>query len=365
MMKSFASFAARSAAVAIAALTFGLAAAAPALAEPVAIRFGFAQVGVGNRQFGSSNSAAILHSRGILAEEFKNDPDVTIEWSFFKGAGPAVNEALANKQLDFALQGDLPALIGRSNGLKTKLLAGSGIRANLYLAVTPKSGITSIADLKGRKVAQFRGTNLQLATDKVLAAHGLTERDVKFINMDFATATAALATGDVDAAFGQADYLALDKQGTAKVIYSTKDDDSTFTRHAHLLVTEAFEQAHPDLTYRVVKALVKAAAWSSDEANREGVFEEWAKSGVPVETFRADLDGQTLKYRNSPVIDDFLVAAYRDQAERAKGYRLIRGDVSVDGWFEPSYVDRAIAELGLTGTWPRYDAKGHQQTAAK
>lgn len=364
-MKALASLAAKSVFLATAALAFGLTAAEPVLAESVAIRFGFAQVGVGNRQFGSSNSAAILHSKGFLADEFKNDPDISIEWSFFKGAGPAVNEAIANKQLDFALQGDLPAVVGRSNGLKTKLLAASGLRANIYLAVTPKSGIASIADLKGRKVAQFRGTNLQLATDKVLAAHGLTERDVKFINMDFATATAALATGDIDAAFGQADYLALDKQGTAKVIYSTKGDDPTFTRHAHLLVTEAFEQAHPGVTYRVVKALVKAAAWASDEANREAVFEEWAKSGIPADTFRADLDGQSLVYRNTPVIDDFLVAAYRDQIERAKGYKLVRGDVSVDGWFEPSYVNKAIAELGLEGRWPRYDAKGQQQTAAK
>lgn len=351
--------------LAAAAVLTAVTVAGSAMAEPVTIRFGFAQVGVGNRQFGSGNTAAILHSRGLLAEEFRSDPDVKLDWFFFKGAGPAVNEAIANDQLDFALQGDLPSLVGRSNGLKTRILAASGLRSNLYLAVTPKAGIRSIADLKGRKVAQFRGTNLQLATDKVLAAHGLTERDVKFINMDFATATAALATGDIDAAFGQADFLALDGQGVAKVVYSTRGDDPTFTRHSHLLVTEAFEKAHPDITYRVVKALVKAAAWASDEANREALFGEWAKSGVPAETFRADFEGQALGYRNSPLIDDFLVAAYRDQAERAKGYRLVRSDVQIDGWFEPAYVDRAVAELGLAGTWKRYDAKGHQQTAAK
>ena len=349
----------------LAALISGLAAPPPARADTVDLRFGFAQVGVGNRQFGSGYSAAILHSRGLLEEEFKNDPGVKITWYFFKGAGPAVNEAIANNQLDFALQGDLPAVIGRSNGLKTRIVAITGLRGNIYLAVSPKSGITSIADLKGRKVAQFRGTNLQLATDKVLAAHGLSERDVKFINMDFATATAALVSGDVDAAFGQADFLALDKQGLVKVIYSTKGDDPTFTRHAHVLVTEAFEQAHPDLTYRVVKALVKAAAWASDEANREAVFEEWTKSGNPADIFRADFDGQTLKYRLSPLIDEFVIAAYRDQAERARGYHLLRGDVAIDGWLEPKYVEKAIAELGLAGYWPRYDAKGQPQTAAR
>lgn len=203
-------------------LLVGVATLTPAFAEDITVRFGFAQVGVGNRQFGSGNSAAIAHAQGLVEAEFKDDPGVKIDWSFFKGAGPAVNEALANDQIDFALHGDLPAIVGRSNGLKTKIVAANGLRANIYLAVLPNSGIERIEDLKGRKIAQFRGTNLQLATDKVLAAHGLTERDVRFISMDFATATAALASGDIDGAFGQADYLGLEKQGVARVIYSTK-----------------------------------------------------------------------------------------------------------------------------------------------
>jgi sulfonate transport system substrate-binding protein len=231
--------------------------------------------------------------------------------------------------------------------------------------VLPNSGIKRIEDLKGRKVAQFRGTNLQLATDKVLAAHGLIERDVKFISMDFATATAALASRDIDAAFGQADYLALEKQGVARVIYSTKGDNPAYTRHSHVHVTEKFEQAHPDVVARIVKALVKAAAWASNENNRDAVFETWAKSGVPAETFRADFDGQALKLRNTPLIDDFLIAAYRDQAERAKQYRLLRGEVSIDDWFEPKYVEQAVKDLGLEGYWQRYDAQGVAEVASR
>ena len=59
-----------------------------------------------------NESAAVAHSEHYLDQEFKDQPDLKIEWSFFKGAGPAVNEALANNQLDFAIQGDLPEIIG-------------------------------------------------------------------------------------------------------------------------------------------------------------------------------------------------------------------------------------------------------------
>lgn len=74
-----------------------------------------------------------------------------IEWYFFKGAGPAVNEAFANNQLDFAIQGDLPEIIGRANGLKTKILLASGAHAPIYLAVPVGSPVRKVADLRGKR----------------------------------------------------------------------------------------------------------------------------------------------------------------------------------------------------------------------
>ncbi|WP_163366766.1 ABC transporter substrate-binding protein, partial [Klebsiella aerogenes] len=69
--------------------------------------------------------------------------------------------------------------------------------------VTPKgSSVRQVADLRGRKVALFRGTNGHLAAIKILEAHGLAERDIQAISLDSATTAAALATKDIDAAFG-------------------------------------------------------------------------------------------------------------------------------------------------------------------
>src|ERR1700693_6160211 len=76
--------------------------------EAITIRFGFANVGVDNRQFSGGNAIATAHAEHYVENELKDLPNVKIEWLFFKGAGPAVNEAFANSQLDFASQGDLP-----------------------------------------------------------------------------------------------------------------------------------------------------------------------------------------------------------------------------------------------------------------
>ena len=83
------------------------------------IRIGIATGGVGSdpvRHGGTS--AALAYTDGALEEEFKKD-GVKVQWTFFKGAGPAVNEALVNKQLDFAWQGDLPSIVHRASDVKT------------------------------------------------------------------------------------------------------------------------------------------------------------------------------------------------------------------------------------------------------
>lgn len=332
--------------------------ALPAGAEPLTVRFGFATVGVDNRQFAGGSPAATAHAKHYVDDALRDEPDVKVEWYFFKGAGPAVNEAVANGQLDLFWQGDLPSVIGRANGLKTKILIANGAHSPTYLAVPPGSPITSVKDLRGKRVAIFRGTNNHLAAVKVLAANGLSERDLQVLNMDNATASAALASKDIDAAFGNYNLISLNEAGRAKIIYTTKGDNPAFERQSAILVTAAFEAAHPQIVAKIIKALVAAARWSSDEANREALMEVWAKSGTPASVYRYDFEGQPLRYRNSPLIDPFLIEHYRLQARQAKEFGLVRRNVDVNGWFEPRYLEQALKELGLENYWTRYGADG-------
>jgi ABC-type nitrate/sulfonate/bicarbonate transport system substrate-binding protein len=61
---------------------------------------------------------AVAHAGHYIDDDFAQDPDIKLEWTFCRGAGPALNESLAAGQLDFAAGlGDLPAIVGRANGL--------------------------------------------------------------------------------------------------------------------------------------------------------------------------------------------------------------------------------------------------------
>jgi len=326
--------------------------------DPLVIHVGYAAIGVDNRPYSEGTSAATARAGEFLEKEFASDPNIKIEWTFFKGAGPAVNEGFANDQLDFAYQGDLPALIGRATGLKTKYLLASGARKPLYLAVAKGTGIKSIEDLKGRKIALQRGTNGHLAAIKILEAHGLSERDVQVVNLDSAGTVAALTSKDIDAAFGDTQLINLAAKGAADVIYTTKGDDPRFGRNAGIIGREAFIDAHPEITQRIVDAFVKAAKWSSDEPNRAALFELWHKSGTAIPVLEEYFKGDTLAYRNSPLIDDLLVSQYTEQAAKSKEFGLIRRDIDLKGWFEPKYLDSAIERLGFKNFWQAYGADG-------
>jgi sulfonate transport system substrate-binding protein len=339
---------------------FGLTASIDrAAAEPLTIRFGYPGVGADNRQFASGDIVAVAHAGHYIDDEFAKDPDIKIEWTFFRGAGPALNESLASGHLDFAAGlGDLPAIVGRSNGLQTRYLLTDKVRDTIYLAVRPESGIDKLEDLVGHRLSQFKGTNLQLAADRVLAAHGLSERNAKFINLDTGGALAALTTGNIDGTFGSVELLTLRDRGIAKIVYSTKAEAASFGRHSAVYVTEAFEKAHPEIVQRVVNAFVKAARYAADEANRKAVFDQWANSGFPAQVFAEDFSDERLANRLTPLIDPYVVSRYKELAARVREYGLTRKDIDVDSWFEPKYLDAALKAQHLETFWPRFDADG-------
>src|SRR5688572_2012789 len=326
--------------------------ALPARADaPSVIRIAYPGVGVGNRPVVGGNSTATVHLRGILEEEFKKD-GIRVEWSFLRGAGPAVNELYANGLVDFSLLGDLPSIIGRSGGLKTRVLAATAIRGNSYIFVPSGSNAQSVADLRGKKVAIFKGTNMQLSAAKILEKFGLAESDIRAINMDTATARAAMATGDVDAAFGWTEYLSLRDQGIARILYTTGPQDAGFVRHASFVGSEAFINKYPEHTKRVVKTLVLAAKWLSDqEANPAPVYQLWTRSGVTFANFKEDLGGTSLKVLSSPLIDEYVVSQYERNISEAKRFGLIRKTFEFKEWAEPRFLNEVLRELALENYW--------------
>lgn len=334
--------------------------AAYAEGKPEVINFGVANVGQGGRPQIGGSWIATAHSKGLLEEEFKAD-GIQVRWHFFKTAGPGVNEAYTNNLLDFAWQGDLPQIIGKATGLPTKYILAAGRRQPFYLAATEDSSANKVKDLAGRKTAIFKGTCTQLAAGRVLEAAGLSEKDLKVYNMDTATTTAALASKDVELAFGGNPLFSVRDRGLAKIIYHAQNEDGAkYGCSTGVTVTEDFAAKCPDITKRIVKVLLKAAQWTDDPKNRTQVYQLWAKSGFPFRYWEQDSVGQDFHVRQSPLIDGFFVASYKKSIGDAKRYGLLKGDVDLNSWFDTSYLDAALKELKLESYWQPEKAESWQ-----
>jgi len=135
----------------------------------------------------------IAQQKGFFAKE-----GVNIQLKFFPVYTDSLN-AYAAGQLDGNCQGladTFPALL---NGLKTKaVLMTDYSYGNDALLAQP--GINSIRELKGKTVATETGTLEHQLFIHMLDQNGMTEKDVKLVNIAIQDCPAAMLTKRVDAA---------------------------------------------------------------------------------------------------------------------------------------------------------------------
>ncbi|MGA9912868.1 ABC transporter substrate-binding protein [Paraburkholderia sp.] len=338
------------------ALTWLLAAPGFVAAQTV-IRIAVPDISAGPKPAGGG-VVDVIYVNKLLDKAFAKD-GVEVRWTFFKGAGPAINEALANHQVDLAFLGDLAGVIGRANGLDTRLIAALGRDINGFLAVVPGQGVTDLNALKGKQVAVFRGTALQLSFDSVLRAQGLSERDFRVVNLDPNAAAAALAARRIDALWGSSGVFVLRDKGLADVPVSTQGKQGVGTLKAGLVASSDFLKAHPDLATRVVRTVVQASQWLSDKHNLDAYIAlEQSQADVPATVWRNELGSSDPAVTFSPLLDTYFVDAFKRDVDTAKQQGLIRRPFDVDQWVDRTYLTQALRELNLTNHWQAYRAFG-------
>lgn len=328
------------------------------------VRIGSPDLGTAGKPSPGGGTLAIVQANKWLEEAFAKD-GIEVQWNFFRGAGPAVAEALAAKQLDIVSLGDLASVIHKARGLPTRFIAATGRGTDSYLATAPGSTIKTIADLQGKKVSVLKGTAYQRPFDNLLATAGLSEKDVKLINMDWPSSKAAVVAGQIDATFGGPDLFILREKGV-NILPLTRGKGPAFTINSGLLGTEEFVNGNATTVQRVVRQLVRAAAWASQEANREALTKLYvANSGNPELAFREELAGGNLAVRYSPLLDEGFQSNYQLVLNDGLRLGLIRGEgFDVKAWFQPQFVQQAVKELKLEKAWRETDAAGKAKGVA-
>lgn len=324
---------------------------------PKVIRLGW----VGNKYDKPFTGGVIgyIQEKQLWEKEFAKD-GIKIEWNFFKGTGPAINEAVANNKLDFASSGDLPSTAGRAGGLPTRVILGRGVGGGKrFILVAAGSNIRKPADLKGKRITFQKGTYAHLAWNRyardVLKIDG--EKDAKVYSLTGGDQEVALASGSVDAIYGGS--LDLVYKGQARVL-----DTISVSRYPVLGVnagsiytTQSFIDKYPEIVYRWVKVYLKAVDELYKDENQELIYRLGTKSGSSLKSVKESDDGGDLRLGELPFFDEL----YRKAVEKAiadeVSFRLIRKPFPVDAWWDRSFSDRAFKELGLDVKWAPYAEK--------
>jgi len=314
------------------------------------------------KPYGTGAIGVLRAQEGL--EKALADEGIAVEWQFPRGTGPAINEAFANGQLDFAAYGGLPNIVGRGAGLKTRVLASYGVNP-VYLVARPAAEIASVEDLRGKRIAVARGTINELSLHQVLAGAGLTGDDVTIYDLQSADQVSAVTAGDIDAVVGGgSSTLNLVETGLAEVVWDNRGAPTPGSSFGSFIVTDEFATRYPEITQQVVDAYVGAALFASDEANRQELYDIWALTGAPREAFARDFDGELLADRLSPLLDDFYRANIRAGVDFASSQKLIRQTFEVDEWVDPTFLESALDTLGARDAWTPRDATGGRKAGS-
>lgn len=141
---------------------------------------------------------SILKGRGTLEKRLA-PLGVKVTWVEFN-AGPVQLEALNVGSIDFGDVGEAPPIFAQAAGAPLVYAGATVPRPKLEAIIVPKgSPIKTVADLKGKRVAYNKGSNVQYFLVKLLEKHGLKYGDVQSIFLPPPDARAAFEKGAIDA----------------------------------------------------------------------------------------------------------------------------------------------------------------------
>jgi sulfonate transport system substrate-binding protein len=141
-----------------------------------------------------TGAQALLTAAGLL-----NKLPFKVSWSDFT-SGPPVLQALNAGALDIGGVGDAPPVFAAAGGAKIAIVGALKNNPNDAALVVPKgSPITSIKQLKAKKIAVAQGSSADYHLLTVLTKAGLTPHDVTQVYLQPAEGLAALTSGSVDA----------------------------------------------------------------------------------------------------------------------------------------------------------------------
>ena len=206
--------------------------------------------------FATYNPVGLLLKQKGYLEQGLADDGVKVEWVKSLGSNKAL-EFLSSKSVDFGSTAGAAAFIGRANGNPIHAVYVYSKPEWTALVTRPSTGIASLKDLKGKKVAVTRGTDPFIFLLRALDSVGLSEKDIELVPLQHPDGQKALERGDVDAWSGLDPMMASSELEHGSTLFFRNPELNSY---GVLNVREEFAQRYPAFVKLVIAAYERARA---------------------------------------------------------------------------------------------------------
>jgi NitT/TauT family transport system substrate-binding protein len=227
------------------ALTTGITAGVPALAQSATVRQGYQTNMWGMPTYYLIHSGA-LEKHGIKVEEFAVP------------SGNLTMQQMVGRQVDLGTYAGPSFIIGHDKGGMVAIAQIETVGKTAAIVARKDLGIKKIADLKGRKIANQTGSSVgNIFVDQIGPANGLKKGEYQEVRMNVTDMVSAMAAKTVDAMVNVEPYNAMaeaDGLGVILMDYGKVDPIPVF-----MAATPEFVQKQPQVVVAYLKAWLDVA----------------------------------------------------------------------------------------------------------
>ncbi|MBD9413251.1 sulfonate ABC transporter substrate-binding protein [Pseudomonas sp. PDM16] len=221
---------------------------------------------IGYQKYGT---LVLLKAKGTLEKRLA-EQGVEVKWTEFPG-GPQLLEGLNVGSVDFGVTGETPPVFAQAAGADLLYVAHEPPAPTGEAILVPKdSAIKSVSELKGKKVALNKGSNVHYLLVRALEDAGLKYSDIQPVYLPPADARAAFERGSVDAwVIWDPFQSAAEHQLQAR---SLRDGSGLVDNHQFYLATRPYAEKNPQVIGVLVEEIRGVGEWvkgNLDEATSQ------------------------------------------------------------------------------------------------
>ena len=221
---------------------------------------------IGYQKYGT---LVLLKARGTLETQLAKQ-GFEVRWTEFPG-GPQLLEGLNVGSIDFGVTGETPPVFAQAAGADLLYVAHEPPAPSGEAILLPKdSPIRSLNDLKGKKIALNKGSNVHYLLVRALESVGLKYSDIQPIYLPPSDARAAFERGSVDAwVIWDPFQAAAEEQLQARTL---RDGQGLVSNHQFYLAARRFAENHPKVITTLLDEIRDIGQWvegNVDEATAQ------------------------------------------------------------------------------------------------